>query len=247
MSSVDETISNFVQCAERFLGVHEGTAQHSIILALYNSSRPNYEYNMGNYDPWCAAFVGACSGALALQGVIPVTASCARLEQGLKEKGAVITTAPQPGDIVLFDWNGDGKYDDHTGIVVKNENGKITTIEGNHNDAVEHRVFSIGSLPARFYRPAWSGPIQSTTSTVKMYRAYYDKLNWEEKGEIKTLRTVKKGDTGIFVKILQDFLGLEPDGKFGDETYKSLLKYQDENELEVDGVCGKQTWSSFFA
>lgn len=42
------------------------------------------------------------------------------------------TQEPQPGDIVFFDWNGDGRYD-HTGIFVKwTTKGKtFETIEGN--------------------------------------------------------------------------------------------------------------------
>ncbi len=42
-----------------------------------------------------------------------------------------VTTAPQPGDIVFFDWNGDGRYD-HTGIFVdKLTATTFKTIEGN--------------------------------------------------------------------------------------------------------------------
>jgi len=40
-------------------------------------------------------------------------------------------TNPQPGDLVLFDWNGDNVAD-HVGLVKSvNANGTITTIEGN--------------------------------------------------------------------------------------------------------------------
>lgn len=47
-------------------------------------------------------------------------------------KQKMITITPQPGDIVLFDWNGDKRYD-HTGIFEK-DNGDgftFTAIEGN--------------------------------------------------------------------------------------------------------------------
>lgn len=249
MSSVDETINNFIGVAERFLGVREGTPQHSIILALYNSSKPSSEYEMTANDPWCAAFVGAVSGGCGLQNVIPVSAHCGRLEEALKKTGAVRTTCPVRGDIALFDWNGNGKYDDHVGIVTEVNGINIKTIEGNKNDAVGYRTFSPGSTPVVFYHPNWAGtPVQSTdTVSWNKFRDYYSELTWDEKSEIKTFPLVKTGCAGVYVKILQDFLGLGVDGKFGQETDQALRKYQKEKQLEPDGVCGKQTWSSFFA
>lgn len=249
MSSVDETINNFISVAERFHGVREGTPQHSIIIALYNSSRPDDEYEMTVNDPWCAAFVGAVSGGCGLQNIVPVSAHCGRLEAALIKKGAVQVTEPFRGDIALFDWNGDGNYDDHTGIVVKVESGTVTTIEGNRNDMVAYRQFSPASTPVRFYRPNWTrNPVQST-ETIKWekYRDYYSELTWDEKCEIKTFPTLKYSSKGVYVKILQDFIGLDTDGIFGRDTKDALIEYQKQKQLEPDGVCGRQSWSSFFA
>ena len=249
MSSVDETINNFVAVAERFHGIREGTPQHSVIIALYNSSKPTDEYEMTLQDPWCAAFVGAVSGGCGLQNIIPVSAHCGRLEKALIASGATIVTSPQKGDIALFDWNGDGKYDDHVGIVTRNDNGLVMTIEGNKNDMVAYRHFSPKSTPVRFYRPNWEGKnlAQSTESVSwAKYREYYSELTWDEKCEIKTFPNLKFGSHGIYVKILQDFLELDPDGQFGTETEGHLKLYQEEKNLEPDSICGRQTWSSFF-
>lgn len=247
MSSVNETISNFISVAERFLGVREGTPQHSIILALYNSSKPKDEYQMGPNDPWCAAFVGAVSGGCGLQNVIPISASCSRMKSRLEELGAQVVGVPQPGDIVFYDWNGDGDHSEHVGIVTSVNDGSITTIEGNYSDAVGHRTFK--NLPAIFYRPNWEGnPVQSSEPIQwDKYREYYSELTWDEKNEIKTFPQLQTGSRGIYVKIMQDMLGLHPDGDFGSETRDQLLLYQKEKQLEVDGICGRQTWSSFFA
>jgi hypothetical protein len=49
------------------------------------------------------------------------------------ERGFAITANPQPGDIVVYDWNGDGVFD-HTGLFVKwNDRlkGTFTAREGN--------------------------------------------------------------------------------------------------------------------
>ena len=247
MSSVDSTINSFLSTAKRFFGVKEGTTQHAIVLSLYNTSKPAGEYEMTMNDPWCAAFVGAVSGGCGLQDIIPVSASCYRMLSRLLGNGGVITKNPEPGNIAFFDWNGDGKYDDHVGIVSEVGAETVTTIEGNKNDSVDVRTFKPSSMPVIFVRPPWGGPVQSTApASSVMCKEYYEKLPWSEKNEIKTFPMLKDGSSGIYVKILQDFLGLIPDGKFGQETKKSLLDYQQEKDLEVDGVCGRETWSSFF-
>lgn len=47
---------------------------------------------------------------------------------------------PQPGDVVFFDWNHDG-IADHVGLVeVVNNDGTVTTIEGNVADAVRRQI-----------------------------------------------------------------------------------------------------------
>jgi uncharacterized protein (TIGR02594 family) len=247
MSSVNDTINNFISVAERFHGVREGTPQHSIILALYNSSKPAGEYQMGPNDPWCAAFVGAVSGGCGLQNIVPVSASCARMKDKLFEYGAKRVSKPAPGDIAFFDWDGDGHPIEHVGIVTKvDENGWVTTIEGNKSDMVGYRQFN--NLMVVFVRPNWEGvAVQATETPITPVKDYYAALTWDEKNEIKTFPMLKLGSNGIYVKILQDFLGVNQDGKFFQEVEVALKKYQEEKRLEVDGICGRQTWSSFFA
>lgn len=43
-------------------------------------------------------------------------------------------------------------------------------------------------------------------------------------------------------KIIQEFLGIEVDGKFGSDTQKAVMAYQKANGLTVDGVVGINTW-----
>jgi hypothetical protein len=46
-------------------------------------------------------------------------------------KTGEITTTPQPGDLVFFDWNADGRYD-HTGIFIRDlGKGYFESVEGN--------------------------------------------------------------------------------------------------------------------
>ena len=63
------------------------------------------------------------------------------------------------------------------------------------------------------------------------------------------LAQIKKGDTNVFVAMLQSalkFRGYHPtwiDGEFGAKTEAMLKEFQANNGLEADGVCGKDTWS----
>jgi hypothetical protein len=60
--------------------------------------------------------------------------------------------------------------------------------------------------------------------------------------------TLRRGDSGDAVKLLQRFLGVveadEPGyGVFGDRTHAAVLRYQRLRGLEQDGVVGPKTWA----
>lgn len=84
--------------------------------------------------PWCAMFVSwiyAHAGKpLPNIGFAKGFASCQLGAEYFRKHGNV-TTTPVSGDIVLFDWNADGRYD-HTGIYVRNiDAARFESIEGN--------------------------------------------------------------------------------------------------------------------
>lgn len=84
--------------------------------------------------PWCGAFVSWCFDQAGIPlGNIGYTRGFAGCDTAvhLAAKWGKIVTVPQPGDVVFFDWQGDGKFD-HTGIFVKdNGKGLFQSIEGN--------------------------------------------------------------------------------------------------------------------
>jgi uncharacterized protein YgiM (DUF1202 family) len=55
--------------------------------------------------------------------------------------------------------------------------------------------------------------------------------------------TLRRGSKGESVEILQKELGITVDGKFGQETQEAVEKFQDKNNLDVDGVVGRKTWT----
>ena len=50
---------------------------------------------------------------------------------------------PYAGDIIFFDWGGDG-VPDHVGIVEKTEGGTVYTVEGNSGDACRENSYPVG-------------------------------------------------------------------------------------------------------
>jgi hypothetical protein len=61
---------------------------------------------------------------------------------------------------------------------------------------------------------------------------------------------LKQGSKGQYVKILQTKLNAvgyscgNVDGDFGPKTYNALIAYQESRGLQVDGICGPQTWGA---
>jgi putative chitinase len=55
---------------------------------------------------------------------------------------------------------------------------------------------------------------------------------------------LRLGSTGNDVKLLQEKLGLLPDGNFGPVTDRAVKAWQAANGLKVDGVVGPVTWNA---
>jgi hypothetical protein len=54
-------------------------------------------------------------------------------------------------------------------------------------------------------------------------------------------RILQYGDRGEDVEALQEALGIEVDGMYGQETYDAVKAFQEEHELIVDGIAGQET------
>ena len=104
-------------------------------------------YGFGSRVEWCACFVSWCANECGYidAGIIPRFSACTTGEAWFKERGQWQSSSyePKSGDIIFFDWQGDGKTD-HVGIVDRVENGIIYTVEGNSGDACKQRYYLIG-------------------------------------------------------------------------------------------------------
>ena len=97
---------------------------------------------------WCACFVSWCADQCGYieSGIITKFAGCVDGANWFKGNGQWQDRnyEPQAGNIIFFDWEGDGETD-HVGIVEKCENGVVYTVEGNSGDACRQNQYTVGS------------------------------------------------------------------------------------------------------
>lgn len=115
-----------VEIASKEIGIEESPR---------NSNKTKYGKWFG-FDgvAWCGMFVSWCYSqadySLGNIGYLKGFAGCQTAFAHFT-KTKEITKTPQIGDIVLFDWNNDKRYD-HTGIFVKwLDDNRFEAIEGN--------------------------------------------------------------------------------------------------------------------
>ncbi|MRX40574.1 CHAP domain-containing protein [Flavobacterium sp. LC2016-23] len=119
-------MSEILRIAEKEIGQTEKPA---------NSNKTKYGKWFGlDGVAWCGVFVSWCYAQAGFQlpkiGFLKGYAGCQTAVAYFKKMNQ-ITVNPVEGDIVFFDWNGDGRYD-HTGLFVKWLNKtEFETIEGN--------------------------------------------------------------------------------------------------------------------
>ncbi len=105
-------------------------------------------YGFESRVEWCACFVSWCANECGYidSGAVPKFSDCPTGVQWFKAAGRWLPggSAPAPGDIVFFDWDGDG-VSDHVGIVESCDGSTVRTIEGNSDDACRRSAYGVGS------------------------------------------------------------------------------------------------------
>lgn len=135
-----EYSSNFVgrdiaQFALGFLGYNEADASADIFLEKWHSS--------SSQTGWCAAFVSYIYEHMPSSDKIPQWYKDienqywqVNVHRAAEEAGAIIDSSQaETGDIVLYDYDGDGTMQ-HIGIVLAVEGNKLITIDGNSGNTV---------------------------------------------------------------------------------------------------------------
>jgi peptidoglycan hydrolase-like protein with peptidoglycan-binding domain len=137
-----------------------------------------------------------------------------------------LTSAPQAGDIVLFDWDGDG-WSDHTGIF---------------NQWIKpHETFTAWEGNTAPNNNSNGGQVLLRTRSVKEVKAFVNPTVFGEQVPAAPT-TLQKGSIGSSVTRLQKLLydlgfTIAIDGVFGSGTEKLVAKFQKQHGLTVTGTA----------
>lgn len=154
-------------------------------------------------------------------------------------------TYPHVGDQIFFRTSS-GEIC-HTGIVVAVSNGKVTTVEGNSNDAVRRLTYSISNNRIAGYGiPKWSlaatvkaTPVDTARQTLRL--GSYGK----QVEELQRMLAQLGYDVGTYGPMKNGI-----DGDFGTVTEAAVKAFQrdhkdaDGQPLEADGIVGPLTWAA---
>ena len=245
---MSNTASAILKQARSWLGCNEADGSHKKIIDTYNSHKPLARgYKLKYTDSWCAGYVSAVAIACKATDIIPTECGCQKMIDLFKKIGCWQedeSVTPQPGWIMFYDWQDDGKGDnsgwsDHVGIVEKVEGDLITVIEGNYDNKVQRRNIRVNYKYIRGY----GVPKYDTEPAEKP----------ATKAIAIEMAELKKGSKGEQVKVLQRILSTygynlgsnNPfDGSFGALTDAAVRAFQKAHGLTVDGIVGAKTWAA---
>lgn len=225
---------------QEWYGYNEARGQDDIIIDIYNRQKVE-SYKMSHNDPWCHATVSAAAYASGNSGKVPNTAYCPNGINWFKNRGKWVSRwsrnySPVVGDIIYYDWGGDG-VSDHVGTVISVNGDVLTVREGNKNDMLCDRSISKwSSLIQGYGRPDWGG-VTTPIGTVPQQQKPYG--NIKNSGVIKTGQQHSINFTNHSIAV---------DGIPGVETKKQKVRVLQHamncdyrSGLSVDGIFGSKT------
>ena len=179
---------------------------------------------------WCAMFVSWVFDQAGIP-LGPVQSRngihhCQSAHNYYKSKG-MLTSNPQPGDIVLYDWEGDG-YADHIGIFIKWKDAEKKVLEAYEGNTAVGNDSDGGRVMRR----------SRTRNTVKSFvnpGVFTDTA-------VETPDTdISIGSRGSDVTVIQHYLyelgyQIEVDGWYGQQTAGFVKDFQRENLMPVNGI-----------
>jgi len=239
----------------------KGEEGHQKVLEVYNSQKPlPRSYKLQYKDPWCAATVSAVflmNGYNALSEV-----SCTMMTKKAKDLGIWVEDdayVPQIGDVIMYDWQDNGKGDnlgtpDHVGIVISVTKSKIMVREGNKNKTLGNRDVTVNSVTIRGYiTPPYeddtgikddelvnspSKPVEAEEKPQTSSQGYY-KVGNTYTIRVNTALNVRKGPSKQYGTV--GYRNLTADGR--KHAYKSgALKNSTRVTVKEITQNGNETW-----
>ncbi len=254
------TLARLLEVTKAQIGIVEGPKDNQTKYGAFTGA---------NYQPWCGSFVVWCfnqAGVPLAGGKATVyTPSGAAAFKKAKAWSDAEDANPKPGDVVYFDFPGDGvDRISHVGIVIKNNNdGTVTTIEGNTSGVSgDQRNGGMVLQKVRGFKKNKKG-VQ--VSIVGFGRPKFKEVDGiapvpvkpEPAAEIKKAAnpkvypgaTVDPGEHGEPVKMVQramGFTGKQVDGIYGPVTKKAVIAWQKAHPKfgTADGIVGPKTWAA---
>ena len=166
------TATQLLTEAKKYMGVTKYSSAHKALADYYNTQNPLPRGTRMQYDwDWCAMFVSVTLMRLGLAKEYGTEMSVGFYKQKFIDKkiwkGVV---KPQPGDIVIWQWDGSKTaWPDHIGFVLSVSGNNIVTIEGNTTkngvSCVGSNTYPYNSMYIQGYARIPFG--QSTTTPVK--------------------------------------------------------------------------------
>lgn len=184
---------------------------------------------------WCAMFVSwVFDHANHPLGFIQTKNGihhCQSAHNYYKERGK-LTSDPQPGDIVIYDWEGNG-HADHIGIFIRWTDNKKTAIE-----AWEGNTSTSNNSDG--------GRVMKRTRSRNLIKSFINPGVYTEAAITPVDTTLSKGARGSQVTQIQKYLfdigyTLDIDGWFGNQTETLLKEYQAKNFMKVTGMADAVT------
>ena len=209
-----------VTAAANFLGCSEKNGSHKEIIDLYNCQKPLPRgYKVKYTDPWCAAFVSAVGVFLGISHILLPECGVGDMARLYKAKNRFRAKdyTPKMGDLIVYDWDGDGKGD-HIGIVERCYGGKITAIEGNYKDAVGRREISTAGKSILGYCTPDYEAISGKIDSVQKVQHY---LNFTYGANLAVDGIAGKKTKKALLAGLQAEWKIDPDGIFGPITERA--------------------------
>ena len=238
------------------------------IPGFYNGKKNGYAW-CDVFVDWCfvQAFGVAKAKELLLQPDKSLGAGCKYSMNYYVNKGQFYDK-PEIGDQIFFV---SGTTITHTGLVYDVDKTYVYTVEGNTSSA-SGVVANGGSVRKKKYNLTYTkiagyGRPAYDNKTISTYKPTV--LEWQKAAIADGFKFPKYGADGEWgkecegvakeaickkhskpwqnenlVKIIQKFLGIEADGKFGNDTKNAVIAYQKKVGLNADGIIGFNTWKA---
>lgn len=150
------------------------------------------------------------------------------------ESGTLSSMPEEPGICVFT------KALDHVGVYIGR--GKVIESRGHNYGVVATNITE------RFWY-FWGRPKWIQYNEYSKYQEPYYSLSTSDKKFIDKLGEISLGANGKQVKLLQILLrqaciDTPVDGVYNETLRQHVIEYQTEKKLEIDGICGKNTWTA---